>query len=350
MTIKYILQIMYLNENKINKLFLYWLKSTLILVFSIIIIGGLTRLTNSGLSITEWELFSGIIPPLNENAWNNYFNQYKKIPQYELLNFDMSLNEFKVIFYWEYVHRIFARFIGLFFLIPLVYFHFSKKIKNNYMAMCYLIFSLILFQGFIGWYMVKSGLINDITVSHYRLSIHLITAIFIISIIFWLIKNISSNTNKNFFNISRNNIPFQILILLIFMQIILGAFVSGLDAGKIYQTWPLMDKNYFPDDITIKNLKVFFDFDNHSLVQFYHRNVAYLLIVYVCFLTIFIYKKRLIELYKPLNILLFFSIFQITLGVLTLVSGLNIYLASIHQITGVLLVLSALNLYYLRTK
>ena len=341
---------MYLNEDKINKLFIYWLKGTLILVFSIIVIGGLTRLTNSGLSITEWELFAGIFPPLNENAWNDYFNQYKKIPQYKLLNFNMSLNEFKVIFYWEYVHRVFARIIGLFFLIPLIYFYFSKKIKNNYMNMCYLIFLLILFQGFIGWYMVKSGLINDITVSHYRLSIHLITAIFIISIIFWLIKNISSNTNKNFFKISGNNIPFQILILLIFIQIILGAFVSGLDAGKIYQTWPLMDKKYFPDDITIKNLKVFLDFDNHSLVQFYHRNAAYLLIVYVLFLTIFIYKRKLISLYKSLNILLFFLIFQVILGILTLTSGLNIYLASIHQITGVLLVFSALNLYYLRTK
>ena len=341
---------MYLNNDKINKLFLFWLKGTLILVFFIIIIGGLTRLTNSGLSITKWELFSGIFPPLNENAWNDYFNQYKKIPQYKLLNFNMSLNEFKVIFYWEYVHRVLARFVGLFFLIPLIYFYFSRKIKKNYMNMCYLIFFLIIFQGIIGWYMVKSGLINDITVSHYRLSIHLITAIFIISIIFWLIKNISSNAKKKFFNISIINIPFQILILLIFIQIILGAFVSGLDAGKIYQTWPLMDKNYFPDDIIIKNLKIFLDFDNHSLVQFYHRNAAYFLIIYVLFLTIFIYKSRLVVLYKPLKILIFFLIFQIMLGILTLISGLNIYLASIHQITGVLLVLSALNLYYLRTK
>ena len=341
---------MYSKEDKINKLFLYWLKGTLILVFFIIIIGGLTRLTNSGLSITEWELFAGIFPPLNENNWNDYFNQYKKIPQYKLLNFNMSLIEFKVIFYWEYVHRVFARFIGLFFLIPLIYFHFSKKIKNDYMNMCYLIFLLILFQGIIGWYMVKSGLINDITVSHYRLSIHLITAIFIFSIIFWLIKNISSNTNKNFFKISGNNIPFQILILLIFIQIILGAFVSGLDAGRIYQTWPLMGKNYFPDDITGINLKIFLDFDNHSLVQFYHRNAAYFLILYVLFLTIFIYKNRLISLYKPLYIFLFFLIFQVMLGIFTLISGLNIFLASIHQITGVLLVFSALNLYYLRAK
>ncbi len=341
---------MNLDGVKVNRLFLYWLKGTLILVFSIIIIGGLTRLTNSGLSITEWELFSGIFPPLNETSWIDYFNQYKKIPQYKLLNFDMSLNEFKVIFYWEYVHRIFARLIGLFFLIPLIYFYFSKKIKKNYMNICYLIFLLIIFQGFIGWYMVKSGLVNDISVSHYRLSIHLVTAILIISILFWLIKNFSLNSNKIFFNISKMNLPFQILILLIFIQIILGAFVSGLDAGKIYQTWPMMDKNYFPDDIFIKSLKTLLDFENHSLVQFYHRNTAYILILYVLFLTLFIYKRRLVNLYKSLNILLFFLISQVILGIYTLVSGLNIYLASIHQITGVLLVFSALNLYFLRAK
>ena len=338
------------KEIRINKLFFYWLIVSLIFVFLIIIVGGFTRLTNSGLSIIEWELFKGILPPISQDSWNLYFEKYKTIPQYKLINSDMNLSEFKIIFYWEYAHRIFARFIGLFFLIPLIYFYFSKKIKNTYMNKCYLIFLLILFQGIIGWYMVKSGLINDITVSHYRLSIHLITAIFIISIIFWLIKNISANTDKNFFNISRNNMPFQILILLIFIQIILGAFVSGLDAGKIYQTWPLMGKNYFPDDIAIKNLKIFLNFDNHSLVQFYHRNAAYFLIIYVLFLTIFIYKRRLIALYRPLNILLFFLIFQIILGILTLISGLNIYLASIHQITGVLLVFSALNLYYLRAK
>ena len=341
---------MNLSDVKVNKLFLYWLCGSLFLVFSIIIIGGLTRLTNSGLSITEWELFSGIFPPLNETSWIDYFNQYKKIPQYKLLNFNMSLNEFKVIYYWEYVHRIFARLIGLFFLIPLIYFYFSKKIKKNYLNICYLIFSLIIFQGLIGWYMVKSGLVNDISVSHYRLSIHLVTAILIISILFWLIKNFSLNSDKVFFNISNIYLPFQILILLIFIQIILGAFVSGLDAGKIYQTWPMMDKNYFPDDIYPKNIKTLLDFENHSLVQFYHRNMAYLLILYVLFLTLFIYKRRLVNLYKPLKILLFFLLFQVILGIFTLVSGLNIYLASIHQITGVLLVFSALNLYYLRAK
>ena len=341
---------MYSNEKKINKLFFYWLVISLLLVFLIIIIGGLTRLTNSGLSITEWELFKGILPPLNQNSWNEYFDLYKKIPQYKLLNFDMTLDEFKIIFYWEYLHRVLARVLGLFFLIFLIYFYFSRKIRKTYLITCFFIFSLIVLQGFIGWYMVKSGLVNDITVSHFRLSFHLSTAIFIISIIFWLIKNITSNNEKKFFKLSSNNFIFQILLLIIFLQIILGAFVSGLDAGKIYQTWPQMGNSFIPNDLILDSLKNTLDFNSHSLVQFYHRNLAYVIILYVLFLTIYIYKKKITNLYIPLNILILFLSFQVILGIFTLISGLNIYLASMHQIVSVLLVLSALNLYYLRAK
>jgi cytochrome c oxidase assembly protein subunit 15 len=130
----------------------------------------------------------------------------------------------------------------------------------------------------------------------------------------------------------------------------MGAFVSGLDAGKIYQTWPRMDNNFFPDDIIVNNFKIIFNFDNHSLVQFYHRNLAYIIILYSLILTIFVYKKKYLILYKPIKILLFFLFLQVVLGIFTLISGLNIYLASIHQITSVLLVLSALNLYYFIAK
>ena len=336
------------NEKKINRIFLYWLIISLILVFFTIIIGGLTRLTNSGLSITEWELFRGILPPLNNETWVIYFDEYKQIPQYKLLNFNMNLTEFKVIFYWEYFHRIIARVIGLFFIIPLIYFYFSRKIKKEYINICYLIFALIVIQGIFGWYMVISGLVNEITVSHYRLSIHLSTAILIISTIFWLIKNITSKTNKFFFKLSNNNLPFQIFILLVFIQIIMGAFVSGLDAGQIYQTWPMMGNTYFPDDLFLKKFSDIFKMDTHSLVQFYHRNLAYLIILYALFLAIFIYKRQVSNLYNSLNILLFFLILQIALGIFTLISGLNIFLASLHQITSVFLVFSALNLYYLR--
>ena len=337
------------KEKKINKLFLYWLNASLILVFLIIIVGGLTRLTNSGLSITEWELIKGFFPPLNDNDWNSYFDEYKKIPQYELLNFNMNMNEFKVIFYWEYIHRVLARIIGLFFLIPLVLFYFSKKINKKYINICLTIFILILFQGVIGWYMVKSGLVNTTTVSHYRLSIHLSTAVLIISAIFWLIKNLKTKTNKVFFKFSATNLPFLFLIFLIYLQIIMGAFVSGLDAGKIYQTWPLMGNSYFPND-TILVIKNLVNFDNHSLVQFYHRNLAYFIFFYVLWLAIFIYKKRIISLYFSIKILFLLLFLQIFFGILTLVSDLNIYLASAHQITSVLLIFSALNMYFLRAK
>ena len=341
---------MFNYDKKINYLFINWLTVSLFLVLLMVIIGGLTRLTNSGLSITEWELFKGILPPLNNSSWNAYFELYKEIPQYKLLNFNMNMEEFKVIFYWEYFHRILGRIIGLFFLLPLIYFVLKKKINNKYLSICYLVLFLILLQGFVGWYMVESGLVNNITVSHYRLSLHLSIAFIIISLLFWNLLNIKKKTINNFFSNNTNNYYFYILILLIFLQIILGAFVSGLDAGRIYQTWPLMDYTYFPADVTINNLKDFFDFNNHGLIQFYHRNIAYLIIAYVLLMGFFIFKYNMIKIVKPFYILSFFLFLQIVLGIITLISGLNIYLASLHQITSVFLLLSALNLYYFRLK
>lgn len=341
---------MNLFDKNINNLFLYWLITCLLLVFLIIIVGGLTRLTNSGLSITEWEILKGILPPLNQSSWNFYFDQYKKIPQYQILNQNMNINDFKIIFYWEYFHRLLARIIGLFFLIPLLYFYFSKKISIKYLNISYLIFILIVLQGIVGWYMVKSGLINDISVSHYRLSVHLSMAFFIISSIFWLILNFSKQKNKIFFSFRKKNIPFLILIFLIFLQIILGAFVSGLDAGQIYQTWPLMNYTYFPDDVLLKNIIDIIDFNNHSLVQFYHRNLAYLISFYILALGFFIYKKELKNLYNPFKLVIFILSLQVFLGIYTLISHLNIYLASAHQITSVILVFTAINLYYYQAK
>ena len=333
-------------DKKINNIIFYWLNLGLALIFLMIIVGGLTRLTNSGLSITEWELFKGVFPPFNETGWNNYFQLYKQIPQYYILYPNMTLDEFKIIFYWEYAHRVLGRLIGLFFLIPIIYFQFIKKIRFSYLKPYYLILFLIILQGSLGWYMVKSGLVNDVTVSHYRLSLHLGLAIIIISIIFWQIMMLRENKEKIFFNTNKEKIPFIILFFLIFIQIIFGAFVSGLDAGKIYQTWPLMGYNYFPDDSIIKNLNDLINFENHSLVQFYHRNLAYLVTIYVCFISYLVLKKK----DKKLNKIIFFFIIvlltQILLGILTLLTNLHIVLASAHQISSVILILTALRLYY----
>ena len=320
----------------------YWLSISLILVLFMISIGGLTRLTGSGLSITEWEVFKGIFPPVTQNRWDEYFLLYKQIPQFKLINPDMSLQEFKVIFYWEYFHRLLGRLIGLFFLIPLVYFTFKKILKKNDLIIFYFIFFLICLQGLIGWYMVQSGLINNVTVSHYRLSLHLLMAFIIIGLIFWsLLSFLYSKTNNN--QVEKNKTFFNLLISLIFLQIFFGALVSGLDAGRIYQTWPLMNESYYPDDIKIQNL---FELDNQSSVQFIHRNLAYFLFIYTLFLGSLIYYKHkyLINCYL---IVFIFVLTQMFLGIITLLSGINNYIALLHQLTGVALFLSSI---YLRFK
>ena len=262
------------------------------------------------------------------------------------MNPNMTLENFKVIFYWEYAHRFLARLLGLFFIFPLIYFYFTKKINRNYLNICFLISILILLQGIVGWYMVKSGLVDKVSVSHYRLSLHLSIAFIITSMIFWIILNFKEKKNKNFFSIRKKSLIFNFLIILIFFQVIFGAFVSGLDAGQIYQTWPLMNETYFPDDVNLDRISYLLNFNDQSLIQFYHRNIAYLIIIYVFFLGIYIFKNRIKNLLNHYYIVLIFIIFQIFLGVLTLISGLNIYLASSHQIGSLLLILSVINLHY----
>ena len=331
---------------KINyhKLVSSWLLSMIILVFLMIVVGGLTRLTDSGLSITEWELFKGILPPLSNETWILYFNLYKEIPQFRLLNPSMTIEEFKVIFYWEYFHRLLGRIIGLIFLVPLIYFTFKKIIEKKVLNIFYFIFFLILFQGALGWYMVESGLSDDITVSHYRLSLHLFFAFIIISLLFWNYLNFKFLENKSFFNL-RNKL-IKILFSLILLQIIVGAFVSGLDAGLIYQTWPKMNHSYFPDDVNIFQLNLFYLFDNQSFVQFLHRSIAYLITGFVIIIGIKMFINKQKEHFKNYFIVLSILLIQVVLGIFTLVSGLNLYLASLHQITSVILVFSVLNLNY----
>jgi cytochrome c oxidase assembly protein subunit 15 len=332
-----------LKNKKYHIFFSTWLAFLIFLVASIIVVGGLTRLTESGLSITEWELFSGILPPFTNVEWENYFLKYKEIPQYILLNSKMSIDEFKTIFLWEYYHRLLGRLIGLSFLLPFLYLIFknvlNKKLINNF----FLIFILILSQGLIGWYMVKSGLTNNVTVSHYRLAFHLFTAFIIFSSLVWIFINNFTKQNINFFQINSKFLILKILIFLIFIQIIIGAFVSGLDAGKIYQSWPLMDGNYFPNDHSLKDL---FNFNKPSYVQFVHRNIAYLVFIFTIYLGFFIYKNKINRLYNSYLIFLFFIILQVLLGVSTLLSNLNMFFASSHQISSIFLVACSLQLYH----
>ena len=333
---------MYIENKVLKKYISLWLISMFWIIAIMIVVGGLTRLTDSGLSITQWQLYAGIFPPLNENQWNHYFDLYKKIPEYKLQNFSMTLEEFKVIFWWEFIHRFLGRLIGIFFLFPLIYFTFKLGFKK--ISSLYLIFVLICFQGFVGWYMVSSGLVDRVDVSHYRLSLHLVLAFIILSLIFWnylSLQNIFLSFKK-----IHTKIPI-IFILIIFLQICIGAFVSGMDAGKIYNTWPLMGSSFFPDDNSIQNLFHLSVFNDPSLVQFLHRSLAYLIFIFYLFILIKIYKNNLSGLFTSIKIVGFLLFLQIFLGILTLLLGAQIIISSMHQISSIFLVASSIYFLYL---
>jgi len=336
---------MYTINPKINNQLSIWLIIMFSAISIMIVVGGLTRLTDSGLSITKWQLFSGFLPPLNHKEWILYFELYKQIPEYKLQNFDMNINEFKVIFWWEWAHRFMGRLIGIGFLIPLIYFSF--KIQISKLFNFYIIFFLICFQGFIGWYMVSSGLVDRIDVSHFRLSIHLLIAFLILSLIFWNYLKVS--TNNDILHKINPIIPLSFLFL-VFTQIMFGAFVSGMDAGKIYNSWPFMGNTYFPDDNNFKNLFKLNAFNDPSLVQFIHRNLAYLIVIAYIWISYIIYKDKMYQLYRSINILGFFIILQIILGIFTIINGAQIFIASMHQISSIFLVTSCIYFYYLNTK
>ena len=257
----------------------------------------------------------------------------------------MNMQEFKIIFWWEWAHRFLGRLIGIGFLIPLIYFSFKISISKLYSL--YLIFILICFQGFIGWYMVSSGLVDRVDVSHFRLSIHLLIAFIILSLIFWnyLKLNLSYNTTNKI-----NPLIPLVFLTLVFIQIVIGAFVSGMDAGKIYNSWPNMGTAYFPDDNEFANLFKLSAFSDPSLVQFIHRNLAYIIGFYYLFMFYKIYKDKIFDLYKSINVLGFFILLQIFLGIITVLYGAQIYIASMHQISSIFLVSSCIYFLFLNTR
>ncbi len=336
---------MYTINPKINNQLSTWLITMFWIISLMVVVGGLTRLTDSGLSITKWELFSGFSPPFKQSDWIIYFNLYKEIPEFKLQNYDMNMQEFKIIFWWEWAHRFLGRLIGIGFLLPLIY--FSIKINISKLFNLYLIFLLICFQGFIGWYMVSSGLTDRVDVSHFRLSVHLLIAFLILSLIFW--NYLKTKKIKNIKNKINSLIPFTFLILVL-IQIIVGGFVSGMDAGKIYNSWPLMGNSYFPDDNSISSLFKLSVFSDPSLVQFIHRNLAYLIGIFYLYIFYKIYKNKRYDLYKSTNILGLFIFLQIVLGIFTIINGAQIYIASMHQLSSIFLVSSSVYFFYLNYK
>ena len=333
---------MYSPNSNLNYQLKIWLLILLSLIILIILVGGLTRLTDSGLSITTWDLFAGFLPPLTNDKWVDYFNLYKKIPEFSEQNFNMSLEGFKVIFWWEWAHRQLGRLVGLTLLIPLIYF----TIKHGmWIVKRYgIIFLLVCLQGFFGWYMVSSGLVNRIDVSHYRLSIHLVTAFLILSITFWKFLKL---TEVKIHKISINLFIVKFFLFLLFIQLIIGAFVSGMDAGTSYNTWPLMGSSYFPDDSNLNEFLNISFFDNPSIVQFIHRNIAYLIILNYIYLLVLVIKNSNKIFQKPILIIGVSLFLQVVLGILTLLSGVKIIYASLHQINTILIILSTMYFIYI---
>jgi len=333
---------MYSQNNNLNTKLKIWMITLLVMIMLIILVGGLTRLTDSGLSITTWELFVGLFPPLSNEKWIDYFNLYKTIPEYNEQNFNMTLSEFKIIFWWEWAHRQLGRLIGLSVLLPMIYFtiRYGRWILKEY----FIIFLLVCIQGIIGWYMVASGLVDRVDVSHYRLSLHLVTAFIILSIVFWKFLKLT-NLKVNEISIKLNSIKF--FLFLIFLQLIIGAFVSGMDAGKVYNTWPLMGSSYFPDDSKFAEFLKITLFDNPSIVQFIHRNLAYLIVLIYLYMLYLVFKNGNIKLRLPLLIIGVSLLLQIVLGVLTILSGVKMIYASLHQINSILIILSTLYFLYI---
>jgi len=332
---------MIVNTDPFKRFVEIWLYTMFILIFLIVAVGGLTRLTDSGLSITEWELFKGVLPPLSNDKWIFYFDEYKKIPEYTEINYNMTLSEFKVIYYWEYGHRILARLIGLLSIVPLIYLFLKYKNERKNIYKYFLIFILICFQGFLGWFMVKSGLVNNTDVSHYRLALHLSVALLIISLVYWFLI---SNLNIKKFLVKIPNRILNIFLILIVIQIIFGAFLAGLDGGLLYNTWPDMNGFVIPTDVSFKELFALDSTNNPSVIQFYHRKIAYVIFLFLIYLNYLFLKKGMD--YKIFIILNLAILFQIALGIITLLSGVKISFASLHQLGSILVLTSVITLVY----
>ena len=329
---------MYKSENFQISL---WLVSLMSIILLMIIVGGLTRLTESGLSMVDWRLFMGTIPPLSHGDWLKVFEDYKQYPEYQIKNINMTLSEFKYIFWWEYGHRVLGRLIGIIFIIPFIYFALKKYFSNEELYS----YSFLLFlggaQGIIGWWMVKSGLDVNPYVSHLRLAVHLIIAQIILSLIaYHFLKRLDIGIYKN--NFSSHKTFFIFFNIIIFFTVIYGAFMAGLDAGKSFNTWPKMGDNYIPENLIFIEDRLFGFFDNSVFIHFFHRALAYLSFLTILYMS-FKHFKGIENKYQKIHflIVLFLVLIQLFIGVFVVLSNVQVSLGSIHQIIGTLLFVSA---------
>lgn len=333
------------NKQIKSKKLAYWLLICSFLVVLMVFVGGITRLTESGLSMTNWYPINEVIPPLNEQEWQSEFENYKQSPEYQKKNFGMELEEFKQIFFWEWFHRLLGRIVGLVFFIPFIYFLFTKEITGINIVKYFTIFLLGGAQGLLGWWMVKSGLVDRPDVSHFRLAAHLALALILLSFLFYFaLSNIFKPINIE--GIERVNKFSKITYLVLFIQIIFGAFLAGLDGGMIYNSWPKMNEDFIAPEAFISLNSIIEDI---ATIQFIHRWWAFVVLVFVGILYSLVkrglkYTNTKEGVYKKLKnsvfILKILLLVQIILGIFTLIYQVPVSLASAHQITAVLMLLN----------
>lgn len=308
------------------------------LIFIMVIVGGITRLTHSGLSISNYKLISGILPPVNAVEWQEAFELYKQYPEYQKLNTHFTLQDFKDIYFWEWLHRVLGRLIGIVFIIPFLYFLLRKRLTQSTIKKALVLLALGAFQGFMGWYMVKSGLVDRPDVSHYRLAAHLMTAFFTFAYTFWVALDLIFPDRKEIEKKFRNLI--LIVLILLIVQITWGAFVAGLDAGFIHNHWPLMsDGKLVHETVWIEQQPLLKNFiEGRSGVQLVHRYLAY---VVVAFIALIWHKSRNMKLTqlqrRGIKGLLAIVLVQFVLGVLTLVYAVPVWLGVVHQVFAFIL-------------
>jgi heme a synthase len=320
---------------KNNKSVIIWLLSGCFLVFVMVVVGGITRLTNSGLSMTDWHLVTDTFPPLTEAKWQETFEAYKQFPEYQKINIhnDFTLSDYKFIYFWEWFHRLIGRVLGFVFLIPFVYFLLKKRFDPATLKKCGILLAMGGFQGFLGWFMVKSGLIDNPDVSHFRLSLHLTFAFITFAYTLWVALDLIYPI-KNEVVVPLQRIA-RISLVVLLIQIIYGGFVAGLNAGLVHNHWPLMsDGQFFHDSILLEKDSWLARFtESISGVQFVHRTLAYGVLACIVFL---FYKSKNYSLnasqQKGIYALLGIVFLQFTLGVFTLLYSVPLWLGLTHQV------------------
>ncbi len=324
-----------------------WLYSVAALIFLLVLVGGVTRLTDSGLSITEWQPIMGIVPPLNTDQWLEAFQKYKQIPEYKEINRGMELAAFKTIYWWEWGHRFLGRLVGFAFLLPFLYFLIRGRIATRHVPKLLFLFILGGLQGALGWYMVKSGLVDRVDVSQYRLAAHLGLAALILAAIVWVARSFGPGLVVGKALADKRALVFTgVIAVLVFLQIILGALVAGMDAGLSHNTWPLMDGALIPRGLWVLSPLHLNFFENALTVQFDHRMLAYLLVILAVWHLVWVlrnYGEGQLVLYSASLVALL--LVQIGVGIGTLLLHVPISLASLHQGLGIaLFLLSVLQL------